>query len=171
MTSQEEPAERGDSTLAAGSDVVAKLRAHAAGLREQSLDTAPEVATDTEADTVPVWKPTGDGAEQAPTVARSQTLHPAPDRAPDQVLDRAPVAVAARQPATSGSLIDGLAPPPSTIDFWSDEHGVPAGATTASSRKDRRQLPLWAWIVLIGALIVAASVGIALALAATGPVQ
>ena len=167
MTSQEEPAERGDSTLAAGSDVVAKLRAHAAGLRDQSLDTAPEVATDTEADTVPVWKPTGDDAEQAPTVARSQTLHPAPD----QVLDRAPVAVAARQPATSGSLIDGLAPPPSTIDFWSDEHGVPAGATTVSSRHDRRQLPLWAWIVLIGALIVAASVGIALALAATGPAQ
>ena len=124
-----------------------------------------------------VTVPAGDyrallGLEPKVTVAHDNVVDDdvtAPPVARPAVPIERPAVQAVGEPGVS--LIDGMAPPAASTTFWTDEKQFRASGIDAPLRPERRsRIPLWILITLVVLLIVAASVGIALAVASTGPV-
>jgi hypothetical protein len=142
-----------DSTLAAASDVVAKIREQAAELRRGSGAPTRREAAPNPARGVAAPNPT-----QSETAASAQVAESARY---DHV---EPVRV--WMAGVEGSLINGAAPPPVERTFWdasvgpsSDGGGDGAGVRTA------RRLPWWLPLLSLMVLIIVISVLVALWLA------
>ena len=171
-TESDAAADGDDVTLAAGGDVVAQIRAHAAKVRSG------EIADD---EGIKVWQ--GDDtvvpeprSVPEPKVLDEPLIMPEPKVLDEPVIMPEPGKLlpddeTVALPPTGASLIQGMAPPPGTTSFWdTDQPFRASGIDAPPSRMGRGNgIPLAAWIALVVVLIVVASVGIAVAVAAMGP--
>ena len=162
MTSHEQQGEKNqndgdDVTLAAGGDVVAQIRAHAARVRSGKVSAGEEIDVWT-AEPAPVSPepPSGKLLPHDETVAFTASLPAA--------------ALKAGREATTGSLIDGLTPPEASTSFWTTDQPFRASGIDLPERSWRGGVPLAAWVALAVLLIILASVAIAVAIASTGPI-
>lgn len=147
-----------EPTLAAASDVVAKIREQAAALRRGSTPAAPQSSADPNDASAP-WT-----HDVPPLIAVPSRA----ERPADAVVEAPSEPLMVWQPGVEGSLINGAAPPSVTRVFWPAE-----GTAGESDDRDRRRLPRrWPWwlpLFLMMVAIVAVSVLVAVLLS-SGPV-
>lgn len=151
-----------EATLAASSDVVAKIRQQARDAKAQAADARPFDDDDL---TGPARPPAEVPAAEAPVHATMPPLPPPMVEAPKVEAPKAE-APKVEAPKVESLIGDAPAPVPST-SFWDPTDRSPEVIQTMAAAGSGRRFPAWFWLVVI-ALVVLVIIAIALAFVAAG---